>query len=204
MYGHNGIQRERLRKIEKAYVQWIGKHIKLGMTPYLMTFQFNPLPGSARSQIDQMQKAVERTYAFLLTRIVRSPRSSCLNHADRPIWVCSPDRPVFKHDKISLQEASVNDGVHLHAIALIPKKSRLEDFEGFIDNNQEMLANPRRPLMRVHAKPITSTPDKATSYAVKGIFKERFSYDDLLILPRTLTELDNGRTAFASRTTTRC
>lgn len=181
-----------MRDSENLFPSWVDLLIREGMKPFLLTFMFNSISGHPRAQLEQMNREIERAYAMLLTRIVRNPRSKNLGYLDRPIWLCSPDRPVRKRDKINLREVMVNDGLHVHGIALIPINSRLRDFEQFVYENQEMLANSRRPLLRFDARPITDTPSRATRYALKGLINHRFDSDTLLVLPRALSEMPSS------------
>ena len=63
--------------------------------------------------------------------------------------VAPPDYPVFKHEKISLAQARVNDGLHMHAILGIPLKSRLkEDIESHVERKPH--AYIKAPLRKIH------------------------------------------------------
>ena len=97
-----------------------------GWNAYLVTFMFNHIPGSPPKKLKLMQDSVCRFYSKLVTRIVRKP-NSIYQLVNRPRMITAPDYPVFKHKKIGLQVASVNDGLHMHSILAVPLKSRLKE-----------------------------------------------------------------------------
>ena len=137
-------------KLIYGYDDWIQTHIDEGWSPYLLTFMFTPLRGTLNSKIPQMKKEVENFYSKLLTRVVRRPNSSC----DKPALIASFDFPVAKRNKISTIDALVNDGLHVHAILLIPPKSRLRvPLAEHIESNHEVYLRDRRKLDRVDVQP---------------------------------------------------
>src|SRR4051794_41164424 len=158
---------------------------------------FNHVPGSRASVLHQMQREVERVYATSLTRVIRKPW--CEAKQNRlPILIACPDLPVPKRQKHSLRDVIINDGVHYHGIALIPPGSRMN--QGL---NQHFAAQQaryvrrehalaRHPLARLRADPIVRDPDYVTEYVFKSLSRQRFSLDDLVILPRSRDELPAG------------
>jgi hypothetical protein len=123
--------------ITKAFGKWIEEYIDKGWQCYLTTFMFNPLFGSPDGIVRQMSAEVERVYSTLLTRVVRNPRSPKVK-GSLPILIGFPDLPVFKHNKGRLQDVVINDGLHYHAMVLLPPRSRLKEslerhFERFED-----------------------------------------------------------------------
>src|SRR4051812_43549703 len=113
-----------VRDLIEAYGSWVEEKVEEGWDVYIPTFVFHPLPGSPATMKAIMQREVERVYATLLTRVVRYPNSPG-SAGKLPIWIVLPDYPVPKHDKKSLREVTLNDGLHLHALGLIPPNSRL-------------------------------------------------------------------------------
>ena len=109
-----------------------------------------------------------------------------------------PDLPVPKAQKQRLRDITLNDGLHLHALALIPPGSQMEGGldQHFADNQALYVrrehAVARHPLARVHAQPIIRDPDYVTEYVFKSLSRQRFSLDDVLILPRNRGELSAG------------
>ncbi|WAJ27857.1 hypothetical protein [Antarcticirhabdus aurantiaca] len=170
--------------MHQAWGTWVTDHIFKGWEGYIITFMFDHIPGRAASQIDQMEKEVVRVYRTLLTRIVRRPQQRC--ERDRlPRWIVVPDFPVPKHAKTSLGDVTINGGLHMHAIALLPPTSRLT---GGLDQHfaahQALYVRPGFPLCRLHAEPILRTPGTATEYVLKSIRRGRVSGDQILLLPQ--------------------
>jgi hypothetical protein len=97
-----------------------------GWNAYLITFMFNHIPGRPATKLKLMQDSVPRFYSKLVTRVVRRP-NSIEQLFNRPRMMVAPDYPVFKHYKIGLQAAIVNDGLHLHSILAVALKSRLKE-----------------------------------------------------------------------------
>jgi hypothetical protein len=103
----------------------VSTYISGGWNAYLVTFMFKPLPGSRHAIINQMRRGVEAFYATLVTRVVRYNRSNTRQHL-LPRLIGAPDVPVFKRAKQSVSDVCINDGLHFHAIVLIPETCRLK------------------------------------------------------------------------------
>jgi hypothetical protein len=129
-----------------------------------------------------MRREVERVYCQMLTRIVRAPKS--LSQKGRlPIWIISPDYPVYKHEKKALRDVAVNDGLHMSGVALIPPGSRLRQrLDHHLRDNKRLYLQPDSPLCRIHAEPITETPEQVADYSLKSVKRSRTSIDDILVL----------------------
>lgn len=165
------------------------KHIRLGWEGYLITFMFAPLKGSRDAVLNQMQKALERVYATMLTRIVRKPHSP-ENSGKLPIWLACPDLPVPKREKQDLRTVTINEGLHMHAICLIPPQSRLSNgLQGHIVDKQGLYVRDQSVVRHIDAKPITSRPKYVTKYVFKSLERGRFGADDIILLPRAPSEL---------------
>lgn len=178
------------RDIIFGYGQWVTERMEAGFSGYFMTFMFNPLPGSGRSRKQLMEDEVSRTYAKLLTRIFRDPNKEKIERW--PMWLASPDMPVFKHSGNNIHDVTINDGMHYHAIALVPPENRLGmDLKDFLDENPKLLAGRNRYLSRIHVEPISDRPEYVTDYALKALKTGAAGSDDLLILPETHSERPN-------------
>ena len=165
------------------------EYVEEGWTPHLLTFMFQQLRGSPASVARQMEREVERVYSRFVTRVVRNPKSA-LAVGHLPVWLCSPDFPVFKFAKQTLHDATVNDGRHMHAIALQPRRSRLKtDLAEHFEAAQTLYVGQGFPLSRVHAVTITHDLEKVVDYAFKAIRWGRVGEDASLILPRSRSEL---------------
>ena len=109
-----------------AWGDYIEAHLDQDWKPFLLTFMFEQLPGSPAAKMAQMTRCIEQAYAIFVTRVVRKPQTAAARGV-APIWLCAPDLPVYKREKKqSLRDLLVNDGLHYHAILLLPPLSRLE------------------------------------------------------------------------------
>ena len=160
-----------------------------GWNIYLVTFTFNHIPSRPAVKLKIMQDSVCRFYSTLIKHVVRKPNSIRHMHK-RPRMIAAPDYPVFKHEKISLAEARVNDGLHMHAILGMPLKSRLkESVSTHVDGRRH--AYIKTPLRRIHFVPIEGNMENVTDYALKAIKRGRCSWEDLLFLPKSPSELSD-------------
>lgn len=172
-----------------GYIQIIEDRVAQGWKPYLVTMTFRPLPGSQRRILDQMLQDAERVYRRVLTRTVRNPRSDAL-YGKLPIWIVAPDYPVPKSAKKLLKDVVVNGGGHLHAMALDPPWSRLPDgLDEHFDDRQDLYVGPDYPLAQLQAKPIRTNLLYVGRYGFKAILRGLIDIEDLLLLPRSRTEL---------------
>ncbi|UDL96279.1 hypothetical protein LGH83_08925 [Lichenihabitans sp. PAMC28606] len=161
--------------------------MKEGYEAYLLSFMFHALHGSHGEVHGSMEKAVEQAYAKAVTRVFRYPNSQ-VNTRDRMKWLVFPDRPVPKHARKAVWEVRLNDGVHMHAIALVPPFTRLKvPFDVHVNANRTLYAC--HPLMRLHAVSITDRPEYVTGYAMKSLKRRTVDFDDVIILPRTVSQM---------------
>ena len=175
-------------RIVAGYVELIQRRIADGFTPYFVTFMFHPLPGGPAAIVAQMRREVERVYSTLVTRVVRDPRSPAAV-GRLPLLIGCVDLPVRKTTKVQLRDVAVNGGLHVHAVLLIPARSRLRVpvVEHFARGPYLV---PGRPLARLDVRPIGFAPEVATDYMMKSLRSGRLSYDDaVLVLPRCVDEL---------------
>ena len=180
--------------IISAYGEWTAEFVAKGYDAIFLTFMLHPQRGSYSEIETQVQEALTAVYARTLTRIYRRPHAR--ENADKlPRWIACPDYPVPKRAKMSLRDVVINGGRHWHAIVLVPPFCRLRvPFDRLINENPRLFAI--GPISRVHAVSIDSDPSYVTGYGLKSISRGRASFDDLLILPRTKSELlGEGRPA---------
>jgi hypothetical protein len=95
-----------------------------------------------------------------------------------------PDMPVYRHEKKSIRDISVNDGLHYGGLALIPPVSR---FRSTLDTRFAEGINEK--VARIHVTPITDNPGFVVDYAAKSFKRGWVSEEDILILPRAISEL---------------
>jgi hypothetical protein len=87
-----------------------------------------------------------------------------------------------------LVNVSLNEGLHYGGIVLAPPVSRLRCSldEHFRDAQDEYISD---KLERIHAEPITNNATYVMDYAAKTYKRGRVSDEDIIILPKSRSEL---------------
>jgi hypothetical protein len=137
-----------------------------------------------------MHQQIERWYGRLATRTIRKTRS--------PVWVpylpkgiFVPDLPVPKRSKQSLLDVSINGGLHMDGIVVANRWARIpETLDVYFEENLGTYVTSK--LRHIDVQRIPHRARYVTEYALKGLKRSTFSEDDILVLPRTLSEL-SGR-----------
>ncbi len=180
-----------------GYVQLAAQRVADGWHPQLATLMFARLSKKHQPLLEQMFDEAERVYRTFVTRVIRRPLSAG-SVGDLPIMVAAPDFSVGKSDK-PLAQITLNDGLHLHAILLVPPRSRLPiPVEEHFRLHQALYVRDRSKLDHVDVRPIEHTVERAVDYALKSVARGRFSTDDILVLPRARAEL-RGRDPMKAR-----
>jgi hypothetical protein len=171
----------------QAHGTWLQQWLNEGWDGYLFTFMFNQLPGSRRAIVHQMHQQLEGWYGRLATRTVRKPRS--------PVWapllpkgIFIPDLPVPKRSKLRIRDVSINDGLHMDGIVVANRWGRIPaTLDVYFEENLGTYLTSK--LRHVDVQRITHRAEYVTEYALKSLKRPTFSEDDILVLPRTLSEL---------------
>jgi hypothetical protein len=171
----------------QAHGDWLQQWLNEGWDGYLFTFMFNQLPGSRRAIVHQMHQQLEGWYGRLATRTVRKPRS--------PVWapllpkgIFIPDLPVPKRSKLRIRDVSINDGLHMDGIVVANRWGRIpETLDVYFEKKMKKYLTSK--LQHIDVQRITHRPEYVTEYALKSLKRRTFSEDDILVLPRTLSEL---------------
>jgi hypothetical protein len=171
----------------QAHGDWLQQWLNEGWDGYLFTFMFNQLPGSRRAIVHQMHQQLERWYGRLATRTVRKPRS--------PVWapllpkgIFIPDLPVPKRSKLRIRDVSINDGLHMDGIVVANRWARIPaTLDVYFEENLGTYLT--KKLQHIDVRRITHRPEYVTEYALKSLKRQTSSEDDILVLPRTLSEL---------------
>ena len=179
---------EEMRINIKAFEKMIERRIERdGWNGYLVSFMFNPVPGATKTKLDIMGEALFRFYATFLTRVVRNP-NSIFQLSQRPLFIAVPDYPVPKHRKHKLSEVTINDGLHVHGLLVVPWDSRLK--EDVITHLQKHDALYRKaPLRRIDVQLIENRLGFVVDYAFKSVKKGRVSWGDVILFPKSNWEL---------------
>jgi hypothetical protein len=170
----------------EAYGQWVHDQIDQGWDAYIFTFEFNQLPGPSQERLRLMREYLHRWYGRLATRTVRHPRSpKWIPFLPRAVLV--PDYPVPKHSKKTLMQVTINDGLHYQGPVLATRVgTRLQEtLDVHMKNNGAYFT---KELHHIDVKPVTHDPEFVVDYCMKAL-KSRCSLDDILIFPRTVSEL---------------
>ena len=179
-----------------AYERWIAELLKEKVwKAYFVTFMYEPLPGGESAMLRQMEREIERFYAILLTRVIRNPRQP--SKRDKlPRLFAAPDRPVPKREKQSMEDVVINDGLHCHAVVLIPRKSRLPTgLRRHVNDNIDLYLGSQGKLRRIHVKRIRHGAEKVADYLLKAWRRAPSLSGELLVLPQALSELPQAANA---------
>jgi hypothetical protein len=174
----------------QAYASMLADRHDQGFDLYLLTFMFSHIPGRKFDRLETMKQELDRFYGALLTRVIRCPDKK--QGHELPLMITSPDMPVYKREKISLNDVTINDGMHFHAIYGVPPASRLrtelhKHLEAYRDLYQVGY------LDRVNAEPIKHDVHRVTDYVFKQIPRRWATFDDIIIFPRTAGEMTERR-----------
>lgn len=177
----------RAEGIASSYGKWVEDHIADGYTGYLMTFMFKNLnAGTQAGKIDLMHKDIERVYSRVAHRFAHHPDKPSQRRY-LPLLVASPDLPVFKTDKVSVADLTLNGGLHEHGILLTPIESRFRyELATWVKDKAPWLMKDTL-LQRIHCIRLDTTPGNATGYALKANGRS-LPEDSLLVLPKALSE----------------
>jgi hypothetical protein len=137
--------------------------------------------------VQQMHQQISRWYGRLATRTVRKTRS--------PVWVpflpkgiFVPDLPVPKRSKLGIREVSINDGLHMDGIVVANRWARIpETLDVYF--KEELGVYLTKKLQHIDVQRITHRHRYVTEYALKSLKRSTSSEDDILVLPRALSEL---------------
>jgi hypothetical protein len=183
------LNRVHRKNVINGYASWIKEMVDNGWDPYLLTIEFNQLPGSQHIRLRQMTKDIELICSRLATEAVRKPTSpKWAKLLPRGFFV--PDLPVYKNDKQGTTDAIVNNGLHFHGVLAVSPRTRLkctldEHFADRIDT----YVGATEAVRTINVRPITHNTGFTVDYAVKAVKNGRFANDDIIILPRALSEL---------------
>jgi hypothetical protein len=176
-------------QIVSGFDSWAREYVVAGWQPYFLNFMFKNIPGRSATKIRVMADEVSRVYSTLLPNVVRRPTAPAWKQYC-PRFIGCPDLPVGKHDKDLVRNLNVNGGLHFNGCLLLPptEKCRLgTSLRRHFDRFQERYYRDDCPLDRIHVTYIKH--DTMIDYALKHFKRGNVSYDDFLILPRTVSEL---------------
>ncbi|MER9094730.1 hypothetical protein NKI34_27305 [Mesorhizobium sp. M0700] len=210
------LTREAFDNLSEGHTQMIRERMLSGGHATLLTFMFNHVRGSELNVAQQMREAVETTYSTILKHCFRKPQNVPI--LKMPLWICTPDYPIHKDGKYHFRDIVINEGRHIHVIAVMPPDTKMkQSLDEHFEENQKY-AGEDRLLMRIHSRKIsdelafvTSDGNKTNKarrprkeeirdelqylvgYARKGIKTPRVGTDGWFVLPRTHSEMEPHR-----------
>ena len=109
-----------------------------------------------------------------------------------PKAILVADLPVPKHSKVQLREVTINNGIHWHGLMLTnpfaPKLQEPPDVHIKKNLSKYLVGS----IRQIDVQPITHDPEYVTGYGLKSL-KSRFSTDEIVIFPRSVSELPSRR-----------
>jgi hypothetical protein len=189
----------RIQQLLQAYGQWVHDHIAYGRHGYLLSFMFSQIQDLNTLRMEIMRKHLGWFYGRLVKASV--PRASSPKWSPfLPQAVLAPDLPVPKHSKVRLRDVTINNGLHWHGLVMVnplaPKLPGKLDVH-ITENLRKYLVG---SIRTIGVEPITHDPVYVTGYGMKGLKRSSFSDDDILIFPRTVSELPTKGTKGPVRT----
>jgi hypothetical protein len=186
-------------KLKCDYGAWIeqilgGKFDGQIWNGYIVTFMFNHIPGAYDHKCSVMENAIERVYATLIRHVVHDSRSQW-ERKKLPKLYSFPDYPRQKMEPFRWEDITINGGLHYHGVVLIRIDTRLKvGLDMYIKQYYRHFVKSGGPLRRIHIEPIDRTPAKAVDYVLKSIEWRIPDSNQMLILPKAVSELpDKGR-----------
>lgn len=172
-----------------GYQLMAAERVAGGWRAHLATLMFARLsPKPENPVLAQMFAEAALVYRKFVTRVVRRPLSP--GSVDGlPVMIVAPDLPVAKRGKAEAR-IELNGGLHLHAVLLVPPRSRLRvPANEHFRRHQALYVGDRSRLDRIDVRPIEETVERAVGYVLKSLPRRRFTTDDVLVLPRSLSEM---------------
>lgn len=164
---------------------------------FFLTVMFERMDMPKKVTQRSMEKELEALYSRVLTRSFRRPNKMALH--DFPIWIGIPDFPVSKKSsrlRMHISNVAANGGMHFHILVSHPAKSRLDShFHDFIDNMAPRLIGSSSKISKLHCVAIDdSEVSIVVNYGLKSLPRRRCSTDDILILPKSHSEMPDPHT----------
>lgn len=182
------------QQILDGYTQMVEERTAGGWESYMLTLMFNALSGNEKAKKAQMRYTVEQLYVRVLTRLVKRPYKT--PSIQMPFWLASYDWPVRKLSGWSTSDSVINDGMHIHVLAMVPPNARTgRRVTDLIANAPtSFLIGKTAPLSRIHVTPIEKTLARAAAYTLKSVDRKRTTPEEVIILPKSKRELTSWRT----------
>lgn len=184
-------EKNRTTREIKAWAEWLEReYVNEEFNLYLITMMFNQLPGKREAIIRQMEQEADSFYTKFVTRVYHRPK----NELYLPVLLMHPDLPVPKKAKQSIGDVSINGGLHLQGILVVPVKARFgPDAKAHINGKMPLYLGHNDKIRRLHLEPIKWTPEKVVAYVFKMLSRNVFGSDYTYIRPCAKSELSAVR-----------
>jgi hypothetical protein len=181
------------RQLVEGFTRMVIDRMNGGWSCHLMTFPFSQLPGPRGAVIQAMKSELQRVYSTFLTRAHRRPRTASPD--ELPVLIGAADLSVYKRDRDSSPLVLCNEGLHFHAVLLVPPVTRLRlPVEEHFRARECMYLGKHRSIRTLDVRPVTEGHARVVDYVFKTVLRGRVSYDEgVLVLPRTRQELMSDR-----------
>jgi hypothetical protein len=177
----------------KGTTQMMNEWVSKGWRLYYVNFMFEPFRGPPTGIVPYMWKGMRKFYGRFCTEFMHDGRAKSEQKRLPKLWLF-PDLPVFKYEKTSLREVNINGGLHFNGPMLLPPVSSFKECPiKHIAENQGKYA--RYGIDRIHIMPGGDIPGLA-DYAAKNIKNRRANEEDIMQLPRSVTELPEKKRPF--------
>lgn len=181
-------------EIENAFPAWyalLQHRVDAGWSAHLLTFMFHALRGSDEVVRRRQCRLVEEAYSRFVTWVERHPGRPS-RHDRLPVWICAPDFPGGRGGRASLADVSINNGQHVHGVAVLPPSSRCgHDLAAHFAALEDRYVEPGG-ILRVHAAPVTHDLRRVFGYVTKAVSRGRVGPDAIIVLPRAASELNGS------------
>lgn len=179
----------------QAYASWIDDLTEERFwQSWMLNFMFVEMHLPEAETKRAMEKAVQDFFTRLITRFHRKPKSAAAFQV-LPRMIACPDYPVPKHRKEGLRLSTPNRGLHFnavlfHPLAVYSRSCRLRSpLDQHVEENRLTYCSATSKIDRIDLTPISYKPDAATEYVLKALENRRIKFDDIVICPRSRTEL---------------
>jgi hypothetical protein len=176
-----------------AFANWMGRGVMEGAGLYYVNFMFNPLEGSRADILRKMEKAMERFYGKFCTLFSPHPRAPSERKRLPEFWLF-PDLPVYKKrkaQKATIEDVTINGGLHYNGAMLV--RTQIRSGEGVLRHfKSARLRYAQNGIRRIHIVAANCDFNRLADYAAKTVKTGRAGIDEILILPRSVSEFSRS------------
>lgn len=166
-----------------GHTLWIDNLVQNDWKAYYVSVLFHPLNGNRQSQLEQMKREIRRLYSRFATKTVKNTHSPTWKRY-LPVAIFVPDLPVAKYKgqtKITIADASINDGLHMNGIIVTNRWGRVRVGlkKHFREERKRYVA---RTIRDIGVTLIKDDLPTVVDYTFKCVKRRAFSVDDVILL----------------------